>query len=174
MKSLTISVKIPPVDERKITAAFKDYRARNIEESQRLLIDAVRQELDNRDMIVENDLYESWQALELVETEDSSKVVVGSEDIAAHVAEGGAVPATTGWVNTDEILNWIVKKGITPDYGSQEDFAFAIARAIGREGQPLQGGLKRPFNAAQKKAKRKIDRLWDDDIDRLIRDISNG
>ena len=174
MKPLTISVKIPPINEQKITAAFSDYRKRNIQESQRILIDAVHEELDNRDMIVHGDLYESWQVLDDEETVDLSKVTVGSEDYAAHVAEGGAVPATTGWVNTGEIYDWVTKKGIMPEFGTQYDFAFAIARAIGREGQPLNGGLKRPFNAAQKKSKRKIDKLWDDDMDRLIRDISNG
>jgi hypothetical protein len=168
---LNIRVKIPALDTQRTNQAFTDYRRRNIKRSQEILLDGIHQELINRNMLVEGQLYESWQAEDLEDTIDVTSVSVGSDDIAARVAEYGANEASSGFVNIGEILNWIEKKGIVPDYGTKESFAFAIARKIGEQGQPLHGGLKRPFNAAQKKAKRRIEKIWEDDLDKLVDDL---
>lgn len=171
MLTLSVNLKIQQPTTVQVTTAFKNYRQRNIEESQKILLDEVHDELIRRNMNVSGDLDESFQVLDLSEVGDISKVTVGSEDIAASVAEYGANEAGGGIVNVAEILDWVRQKSIFPTYGTQSQFAFAIAKAIGQTGQPLKGGLKRPFNNAQQRAKRKIDKLWPDDLPNLLREL---
>jgi hypothetical protein len=168
---LNISVKIPPVNEQKITRAFKDYRQDCAKKSQDLLIDFVQRELTMRNMRVFEDLYESFHPVDLEETVDISRVAVGSDDVAARVAEYGADDAAGGFVNVAEILAWVKQKPVVPTYGTQEQFAFAIARKIGREGQPLHGGLKRPLHNAQRKAQRRVNKIWEDGLPQLLIDL---
>jgi hypothetical protein len=175
---INISVKIPPINEAKITRAFSEYRKNSIERSQEILLDQIRQEISNRNMIVEGDMVESWRQMDLEETSDLSKVMIGSDDPAATAAEYGTSPAGSGSGTAEgdlfpDILQWVKRKPVTPRYGTQESFAFAIARKIAIQGLPLRGGLKRPFNAAQKKAKRKIDKVWAEGITDLIRDLES-
>jgi hypothetical protein len=171
---LNISVKIPPISEQNISQAYIDYRRRNSKRSQEILLEFIHQEIINRNMVAEGDLLESFQPVDLEETSDLSKVSVGSDDWAASVLERGARPADDGIVNVSKILRWIQAKGIVPDYGTERQMAFLVARKIGEQGQPLHGGLKRPFANAQKKAKRRIDRLWANDISKLVSDLEKA
>jgi hypothetical protein len=125
----------------------------------------------DRDLIVEGHAVESFE-FDIEEVGDMFRVIATSNDPAVSVLEYGANPSSTGMVDWQEILIWIRKRGIQPEYGSQKSMAFAVARAIGKEGQPLNGGLKRPMNAIQKKAKRAIEREWEQEVDKLIRSLN--
>jgi hypothetical protein len=170
---LTLIVKIPTTAS--IDNAFKKYRHNNIKKSQDILLSFMLQEMVNRDMVVEGDAYGSWELVELEETSDLSKVAVQSDDVATSALEYGTEPVGGGEGGGDifaDILRWTKRKGIEPSYGTQEQFAFAVARKIAEQGLPLQGGVKRPFNAAQKKAKRRIDRVWEEGLSGLIGELN--
>lgn len=171
MRELSISVKFP-IDERVVAQEFETFRRTSLEKSRDILADTIHQELVNRNLIVEGDLDNSW-TYELTRVGDRDSLVATSSDIAANVLEYGAVPADGGIVNYRNILKWATKKGITPEYGTIEQFAFAIAKKIGTSGQPLHGGLKRPLNAAQKKANRKIERQYALDIENLVKRLNS-
>lgn len=175
MRELRITVKMPRINEAQIGTAFTNYRLRNMKKSEQILLDEIHSQLERRNMVVTRDLWESFEAVDLEETSDMSRAVVGSDDVAARVAEYGAQPAGGGSGGGGEmgkeILQWIKDKGISPSYGTQEQMAFAVTRAIAEKGQPLKGGLKRPLNAAQKSAKRKIDALWESDLQNLLKDL---
>jgi hypothetical protein len=172
MRELSISVKFN-IDERVIAQEFEDFRRTSLNNSRNILADTIHQELVNRNLIVEGHLDESW-TYELTRIGDKDSLVATSSDIAANVLEYGAEPADGGIVSFKEILNWATKKGITPERGTIEQYAFAIAKKIGKEGQPLHGGLKRPLNAAQKKANRKIERQYGEDVANLVKRLNNG
>jgi hypothetical protein len=173
---LTISIKIPSNVESRVSAALTDYRLRNIRRSEEVLLEEVRNELTNRNMRVTDDLYESFEVVDLEETSDITRTRVGSDDVAASVAEYGAKPAGGGAGGGsgdmfEAILQWIKDKPVIPSYGTEADLAFAITRKIAQQGQPLHGGLKRPFHNAQKRAQRRINKLWIDDMEQLGRDL---
>lgn len=163
---MSISVKTT-IDPRVVGTQFEQFRRDVTERSLDILENTVRLEMLNRGFKVEGDAIESFEyTAETVG--DLIKFLAGSDDVAVSVLEYGARPADGGVVNFDEIYTWVKAKGIRPSYGTQKQFAWAIAKAIGRRGQPLHGGLKRPFNAAQKKASRKIEREWETSISVLV------
>jgi hypothetical protein len=172
MFDLRITVKLPKTDENIIRQEFNSFRLRNEERAKEIMLDTIHQEIVNRNMRVEGDLYESWET-EVGIVGDIRRVIASSGDIAAPAAEYGTDEAAGGIVNVKEILDWASNKGISPSYGTLEQYAWAIAKKIGKEGLPLQGGLKRPFNAAQKKAVRKIENMWEREIRLLVERLNS-
>jgi hypothetical protein len=168
--SISISTKIDP---RVMAAEFDEFRTRMKARTKEILGEQLVLGMGERDLIVTGDATKSF-TFEIEEQGNSFTVTASSDDPAVSVLEYGADPAEGGIVDVFEILTWVRKKGIVPDYGSQKSFAFAIAKAIGKEGQPLNGGLKRPFNAIQKKSKRLIEREWEREINRLIVGLNNN
>lgn len=172
----TLSVKAPADAATRFARIYDDEMDAATRQSAEVMLKTVEDEIINRNLVAEEDLLRSIEVVEIDVTSDLRYAVVGTDDIAANVAEYGAREASnaSGMVNVDNILTWIEAKGIQPSYGTQRQFAFAIARAIGENGQPLRGGLKRPFNAAQKKARRKIDKIWADAVARTLTRASRG
>jgi hypothetical protein len=172
MAELTISVKIPAGSPEEVGRKFERRTRRLMKQTQEILLEVTKDEIIDRNLVVFGDMLESVEPEELVLVGDIKRAVVGSDDIASAVAERGAEPTAnvSGMVNVSEIQAWMEKAGVESSDGNNERFAFAIARAIGQDGQPLHGAPTRPFNAAQKKAKRRIDKLWETTIDNMVRE----
>jgi hypothetical protein len=171
MIDLKISVKLPQVDDKIVRTEFDNFRRRNEEKGKEIMLETIQQEIMNRNLRVEGDLYESWE-VDVQQFGDIRRIIASTEDIAAPALEYGTDEATGGIVNVREILDWATAKGISPSFGTLEQFAWAVAKKIGKEGLPLHGGLKRPFHNAQKKATRKIERMWETEIGLLVRRLN--
>jgi hypothetical protein len=149
-------------------------------QSVEVLYDVTRDELETRGHKAEEDLEESLYTTVDIEQYNAGVVAaLHTDDIAASVLEYGAVPADNEaeMVNADSIELWLEAKGIVPEIGSQKQYAWAIAKKIGREGQdPSKRHTSpgRPFNNAQRKAKRRVERIWDDAVENLMRGLNSG
>jgi hypothetical protein len=176
MSDLTISVKIPAGSPEVVGQRFEKHVNRFMEQARDVLLKVTQDEIISRNLVVFGDMLESVVPEELDLVGDVKRAAVGSDDVAAAVAERGADPTTnaSGMVNVSAIQAWMERKGVEADDGNNTRFAFAIARSIGQRGQPLRGNPRRPFNAAQKKAKRRIDKLWDTTVDNMLRAFTNG
>lgn len=171
---LEIKVTIPSNIVEQALAVFDANVQRATRESGKVLKRRTVQELEQRQHVAERDLINSLY----VEIEKASTVgwivSLTTLDIAANALEYGTEPTSDEQpVNVTNILIWLEDKGIEPDYGTMEDYAYAIARKIGEVGMtvggiPVKGNQKRPFNAAQKKAKREIDNIWIDAISNIV------
>jgi hypothetical protein len=171
MVDLKISVKVPKLDASIVRSEFNAFRSKNEEKAKEIMLETIQQEIIRRDLRVEGHLYESWE-VNVEGDDDVRKVIASTDDIAAPAQEYGTDEAVGGIVNVAEIMDWASAKGVSPSFGTLEQYAWAIAKKIGKEGLPLRGGLKRPFNAAQKKAVRKIERMWENEIQALIKRLN--
>jgi hypothetical protein len=132
----------------------------------------IQEELTNKNLRVSEDLANSWQ-FEPIETLDGPGIRAFTNDIAANALEYGTVPAVGEIVNIGEILDWMQKKGVVPSYGTEKQMAFAIAKAIGKQGLPLHGkGLRRPFANARKRAERRLRADWERGMAELVRSLN--
>lgn len=175
---LTTTVKIPEHVIAQTVALYDSVVERTVRESGRIIKRRTIAELEIRKHVAEKDLINS------LHTEVDRANVLGwlvsltTLDIAANALEYGTEPtADEEPVNISNIVVWLEEKGIEPDYGTIEDYAYAIARNIGRLGMtvhgiPVKGNQKRPFNAAQKKAKLEIDMLWVEAINNFVKDFN--
>lgn len=171
--ALSISIKLPKTDARIVSTQFDAFKTRMLEKSKEVFNTEIQTELTNKRLRVEGDLAESWE-YEIVELADYSSVKATSGDIAANALEYGTTPASGDVVNVGEILQWILKKPVVPQYGTPEQFAWALAKKIGKQGLPLQGGLKRPFANVRKRVQRRINKQWENGISELVSKLNNG
>lgn len=172
--ALSVSIKLPRTDARIVSSEFDAFRKTMLEKSKEVFSNEIQTELTNRHLRVEGHLSESWE-FEIVEFPDFSSVKAVSGDVAASALEYGTVPAAGGVVNAAEMLEWILTKPVVPKYGTPEQFAWALAKRIGREGLPLHGrGLKRPFANVRKRAQRRINKQWENGITELVGKLNNG
>lgn len=163
---LTINVKIPVNLVPQTMLLYDRMVSKAVQESRRVVKRRTVTELQTRQHVAEHDLVNSLK----VETDAANPlggiVSLTTLDIAANALEYGSEPtADEGPVNVSNLVVWLEEKGIEPDYGTVEDYAYAIARKIGQLGMtvhgiPVKTNQKRPFNAAQKKARVEIDTLW--------------
>ena len=163
---LQITVRIPENIVQQAMTIFDAEVAQAKIESGRVIKRRTILELQNRQHVAERDLINSL-SVEIDKANPLNGLVsLTTVDIAANALEYGTEPtADEGPVNVSNIVVWLEEKGIEPDYGTIEDYAYVIARKIGQLGMtvngiPVKGNLKRPFNAAQKKAKTEIESLW--------------
>jgi hypothetical protein len=179
MPELSIRVKIPKDARELVLNSFDGILGDAARRSVELLYDITVNELEARGHKAEGDL-ESV----LYTTTDISSFSTGvvaalhTDDVAASVLEYGADPTGDGGlVNIDSIERWLEAKHITPSYGTTRDYAWAIARKIGREGQSVSKRYTspgRPFNNAQRKAKRQVEKIWDEAVEKFVMGVSNA
>lgn len=171
---LSINIKIPANIVEQTLRIYDERVEQAARDSAKVIKRRTVAELETREHVAERDLLNSLQ----IEIDKASSigwiVSLTTLDIAANALEYGSDPTSDdGPVNVSNIVVWLEEKGIEPDYGTVEDYAFAIARKIGQlgmtvQGIPVRGNQKRPFNAAQKKAKTEIDRIWLDAISGFV------
>lgn len=165
---LSIRIKLPQTNGRVVGQEFDNFRKRMQAKAREVLSDSIQEELTTKRLRVEEDLANSWD-YELEETTGSDLIRAGSADIAANALEYGTSPATGGIVNVAEIKKWIQKKPVTVSYGTIDNFAWALAKKIGKEGLPLgTKGLRRPFANARKRAQRRMSKEWENGIAELV------
>lgn len=138
------------------------------EQSRQTFETIVKSEMEKRGHEASGELIDSIHGI-LEDAETGKLVSVQTEDVAASALEYGTKPVSgsgggTGLINN--IQSWMAAKGI-------EGSAFLIARAIARRGLPLKGGLRRPFNAAQKKAKRQVEVIWERAFDKIAEELNH-
>lgn len=180
MPELRITVKVPPDIRDVVIRAFDGMMGEAARRSVEILYDVTRDELEARGHKAEEDLESSmFTSTDLEQFNAGVVAALHTPDIAASVLEYGAVPAgnESEMVNADSIEIWMERKGIRPEYGSTKQMAFAIAKKIGQEGQDPSKRYTspgRPFNNAQRKAKRRVESVWDEAVEKLVRGISRG
>jgi len=176
---LEITVKIPPDIVERTMSIFDTNVARALRQTGATLKRVTTRELESREHVAARDLVDSLHT-EVDKANTLGWIVsLTTLDIAANALEYGSQPTGDEQpVNVTNILLWLEDKGIEPDYGSQADFAYAIARKIGRLGMtvhgiPVKSNQSRPFNAAQKKARREIDTLWRTTIGNIVGEFNS-
>lgn len=180
MPELRITVKVPPDIRDIVIRSFDNMMAQAAQQSVEILYDVTRDELESRGHKAEEDLEDSMYTTTDLEQFNAGVVAaLHTPDIAASVLEYGAESANneSQMVNAENIEIWLERKNIRPSYGSTAQMAFAIAKKIGQEGQDPSKRYTspgRPFNNAQRKAKRRVEKVWDDAVEQMVRGISRG
>lgn len=165
MTGISVKIKFGELTPELITEEFRRFRTNTTKMSNDILLKQIKDEVVLRRYVVSGDLQESWHEGDLEETINLTRVSAESDDIAAAVLENKANPAVGGIVNVYEIFDWAKRKGITPRSGNLKQFAWVVAKSIGEKGQKFTA---RPWHNAQKKAARKINKLWDVELDKFI------
>lgn len=177
MQELVISIRIPKDAADLVHGAFKQEFAAAAKLTAETLYDVTVDELQSRGHKAQGDLEASlYSTVSIEDFEAGTLAALKTHDIAAAVLEYGAKPAG-GLVDVDAIERWLEAKHIQPKYGTQRDYAYAIARKIGREGQSPGSRFTspgRPFNNAQRKAKRRVEKIWYDAIDHAVGRMTRG
>lgn len=177
---LEIKVTIPPDLVERTMAVFDENVRRANRQTGVILKRVTRFELEAREHVASKELVNSLHT-EITKADTLGWIVsLTTLDVAARALEYGTSPASneSEMVNVTNILLWLEEKDIEPDYGTQEDFAYAIARKIGRLGMtvggiPVKGNQRRPFNAAQKKARREIENLWRQTVENIAGEFNS-
>jgi len=171
---LEITVKIPPDLVTRTLALYDDNVRRATRQTGAILQRVATDTLESRGHVASGDLVDSLQ-VEIRKSETLGWIVsLTTLDIAANALEYGTNPTgDESPVSITNILLWLEDKGIEPDYGTMEDYAYAIARKIGRLGMtvhgiPVKGNQSRPFNAMQRRAKRDITDVWAATVNNIV------
>jgi hypothetical protein len=169
---LTVSIKVPKRFAEQPIEIFDKLVNLAGEESRIAFESTVKDEMLARRHHATGHLQENIHGI--LENATTGKLVsVEVNDVAASALEYGTKPAGSGSGDGGSgagdlqlgIEEWMAAKGI-------EGSAFLIARAIARKGLPLKGGLRRPFNAAQKKATRRVEKIWSSAFDRIAGELN--
>jgi hypothetical protein len=177
---LTISIRIPGDVEIRVGRSFTRAQGIAAQASAEILYDVTVDELQARGHKAEGDLEASLATeVDIEHLRLGTLARLRTEDVAAKVLEGGADATDDGGpVNVDAIEAWLGAKNIEASYGTRRSFAYAIARKIGREGQNPSTRYTspgRPFNNAQRKARRRILKVWQQDFPReFARGMAGG
>lgn len=170
--ALSIRIKLPKNDGRVVGQEFDAFEKRMANRTKDILEFTIQEELTNKKLRVEEDLAESWE-YDVEDTVTGILVRAETDDIAASALEYGTVPASGEIVNVAELLRWAQKKPVSVTKGTVEQFAWALAKKIGKQGLPLdKKGLRRPFANARKRAQRRINREWEVGIQDLVRKLN--